>query len=88
MSDQEHEDTASNRCERDEAGDTEAKNHSLIDSQAFDPESQHASRDEVPSQDDRIGHAASAPLYQYAPEESESDRLVQLRRMHRHGGRR
>lgn len=88
MSDQEHDAAEDNHCERDEVGDTEAKGHSLIDSQEFDPESQHASCDEVPSQDGRIGHAAAAPLCQYPSEQSESDRLVQLRRMHRHRGRR
>ena len=88
MSDHDHKNAQGNRRERDDVRDTEAKGHPLIDSQEFDPESQDASCDEVPSQDDRIGHPASAPLYQYPSEQPESDRLVYLRRMHWHGGRR
>ena len=85
MSDQEHDATEGNHCERDEVSDTEAKGNPLIDSQEFDSVSQDAGCDEVPSQDGRIGHSAAAPLYQYPSEQPESDRLVQLRRMHRHG---
>ena len=88
MSDYEHDDAESNRRERDDVRDTEAKRHPLIDSEEFDAESQDPSCDEVPPQHCRIGHATSAPLYQYPSEQSESDRLVQLRRMYWNRGRR
>ena len=86
MRDQEHDSAEDNHCERDEVGDTEARGHSFINSQELDPEPQQASCDEcrpstVASDTPRRRHCINAPS-----DQSESHRLVQLRRMHRHRG--